>query len=407
MIREAVAPSFATKVATAPRRITVLGSTGSIGRNTLDIVSRNETRFCVEALTANKDVARLVEQALAFRPKLAVIGDPTLYGELKTALARTGIEVAAGPNAIVEAAARPTDFVMAAIVGAAGLAPTLAAVKNGGHIALANKECLVCAGDVFTNAVAASGAVLLPVDSEHNAIFQVFDFDHPESVDRIILTASGGPFRTWSRNEMGAVTVEQALAHPNWAMGAKITVDCATLMNKGLELIEAHYLFPVGMDRIEIIIHPQSVIHSMVGYLDGSVLAQLGVPDMRTPIAYTLAWPARMASPAKRLDLAQIANLTFEAPDQTRFPALALARRALEMGSGAPTIINAANEVAVAQFLDRKLAFLDIHRIVEATLDKIWGTGGAQRPSCLEDVHALDAQSRRLAEQFAGNAVTL
>lgn len=404
MTPRALASKFKPAAAAAVERISILGSTGSIGRNTLDIVARHQERFVIEALTAHRDVKRLIEQALTYRPRVAVIGDASFYDTLKEALAGSGIESAAGHEAVVEAAGRPVDWVMAAIVGAAGLAPTLAAVRNGARVALANKECLVCAGDVFISEVRASGATLIPVDSEHNAIFQVFDFDHPESVDRIILTASGGPFRTWTLNQMSRATVEQAVAHPNWSMGAKISVDSATLMNKGLELIEACYLFPVPEESVEILIHPQSVIHSMVGYADGSVLAQLGVPDMRTPIAYALAWPKRMASPVPRLNLAQIASLTFEIPDKERFPALNLARRALQYGGGAPTILNAANEVAVCRFLERRLGFLEIPAVVEATLDRLWGKGGLPRPTNLADVHALDREARVLAEDLAERA---
>ena len=403
MTPPALASKPAPSHAEAQQRISILGATGSIGRNTLDIVARHRERFVIEALTAHRDVARLIEQALAHRPRVAAIGDASLYATLNEALAGTGIEAAAGPEAVLEAAGRPVDWVMAGIVGAAGLAPTLAAVRNGVRVALANKECLVCAGELFTNEVRNSGATLIPVDSEHNAIFQVFDFEHPETVDRIILTASGGPFRTWSMNEMGQATVEQAVAHPNWSMGAKISVDSATLMNKGLELIEACYLFPVPPESVEIIIHPQSVIHSMVAYVDGSVLAQLGVPDMRTPIAYALAWPNRMASPVARLNLAQVASLTFELPDESRFPSLGLARRALQCAGGAPTILNAANEVAVCRFLERRLAFLDIPTVVEATLDKLWGKG-APRPANLADVYALDREARALAENLADRA---
>lgn len=393
--------ALAPKTHTGPQRVTVLGSTGSIGCNTLDILARHPGDYVIEALTAHRNVERLIEQARTHRPSLAVIGEAHLYGALAEGLAGTGVTPAAGTAALIEAGNRPVDWVMAAIVGAAGLEPTLSAVRNGARVALANKECLVCAGDLFIGEVEKAGATLLPVDSEHNAIFQVFDFDQPERVDRIILTASGGPFRTWTREAMGAVTVEQAIAHPNWAMGAKISTDSATLMNKGLELIEAFYLFPVALDQIEVLIHPQSVIHSMVGYVDGSVLAQLGVPDMRTPIAYTLAWPRRMATPAGRLDLAQIGSLTFEQPDHARFPALALARRAIEQGGGAPTVLNAANEVAVAHFLGRRLGFLDIARVVEATLDRVIGGQAQLRLGCLDDVTALDEEARGVAEQIA------
>ncbi|MCG8689794.1 MAG: 1-deoxy-D-xylulose-5-phosphate reductoisomerase, partial [Minwuiales bacterium] len=320
-----------------PRRVTILGSTGSVGCNTIDLIRRQPEAFVVEALTAYGNVSALAEQARRTGAKLAVIGDPALYDDLKQALDGSGVEAAAGPEALVEAAARPSDRVVAAIVGAAGLEPTLAAVRRGAVVALANKECLVCAGELMTREVAEHGATLLPVDSEHNAIFQVFDFDRADAVERIILTASGGPFRTFDLEAMATVTREQAVAHPNWDMGAKISVDSATMMNKGLELIEAYHLFPVPAERIEILVHPQSVVHSLVGYVDGSVLAQLGSPDMRTPIAYSLGWPDRVAAPAPRLDLASLGQLTFYAPDSERFPALRLARQSLQSGGSTPT----------------------------------------------------------------------
>ena len=322
-----------------------------------------------------------------------MVADESRYRELKDALSGTGIETAAGAQAVTDAAARPADWVMAAIVGAAGLAPTLAAIRRGAIVALANKETLVCAGALMTAEVARHGATLLPVDSEHNAIFQVLDFDHLDTVDRIILTASGGPFRTMSRAAMAGVTPEQAIAHPNWDMGAKISVDSATMMNKGLELIEAHHLFGLAETRIEILVHPQSVVHSMVAYSDGSVLAQMGRPDMRTPIAYTLAWPQRMATPVERLDLAEIGQLTFEAPDSTRFPALRLSRQALQTGGSAPTILNAANEIAVQGFLDRRLGFLDIAEVVERTLERM----SAAPLNGLDDVWQVDNEARRIA----------
>jgi 1-deoxy-D-xylulose-5-phosphate reductoisomerase len=355
----------------ARRRVTILGSTGSIGRSTVDLLQRDRERFAVAALTAQSNVALLAEQARALGADCAVIGDEALLPELRQRLAGSGIETAGGGGAIVEAASRPADWVMAAIVGAAGLEPTLAAVRQGAVVALANKESLVCAGALVMREAALHGATILPVDSEHNAIFQVFDFNAPETIDRVILTASGGPFRTLSLGEMREVSPAQAMAHPVWSMGAKISVDSATLMNKGLELIEASFLFPVPEERIEVLIHPQSVIHSMVSYVDGSVLAQLGTPDMRTPIAVTLAWPGRMATPAGRLDLAAIARLTFEVPDFARFPALNLARQALQSGGAAPTILNAANEVAVDAFLKGRIGFLDITRIVEQTLSRV------------------------------------
>ncbi len=353
-------------------------------------------------MTANNNIALLAEQARALRPRLAVVADPKGYEDLKDALAGTGIECAGGPAAVVEAAARPAEWVMAAIVGAAGLEPTLAAVRRGAIVALANKECLVSAGDVMMAEVRGNGATLLPVDSEHSAIFQVFEFDRADKVDRIILTASGGPFLGMDLADMAGVTPEQAVAHPNWDMGAKISVDSATMMNKGLELIEAYHLFPVPEERIEILVHPQSIVHSMVAYVDGSVLAQMGTPDMRTPIAYALGWPERMAAPAPRLALEEIGDLTFEAPDPTRFPALRVARHALQTGGGAPTILNAANEVAVQSFLSGGIGFLDIVRIVEQTLE----TAPNGKLENLEDVGEADAAARRIARSFISDGPT-
>ena len=378
---------------TASRRVTILGSTGSVGCNTVDLIRRHPGAFEIEALTANRNVALLAEQARQLRPRAAVVADGSLHGELKEALAGTGIEVAAGADAVIEAATRPADWVMASIVGTAGLEPTLAAVRQGATVAFANKECLVSAGDIMMSEIRRNGANLLPVDSEHSAVFQVFDFEHPEKVLRIILTASGGPFLGLDQEAMARVTPEQAVAHPNWDMGAKISVDSATMMNKGLELIEAFHLFPVGEDRIQILVHPQSVIHSLVDYVDGSVLAQLGTPDMRTPIAYALAWPGRMEAPAPRLELENIRTLTFEPPDEQRFPALRLAREALQAGGAAPTVLNAANEVAVEGFLRRRVGFLDIARIVEQTLAK--APNG--RLGSLDDVREADMAARAIA----------
>jgi 1-deoxy-D-xylulose-5-phosphate reductoisomerase len=392
--------SLAARTAPSPRSITILGATGSVGCNTVDLIERNAGAFVVEALTANRNVALLAEQARRLRPRMAVLADSAGYRQLKEALAGTNIAVAAGPDAVIEAASRPAEWVMAAIVGAAGLQPTLTAVRRGATVALANKECLVSAGDVFVKEVTTHGATLLPVDSEHSAIFQVFDFDNADRVQRIVLTASGGPFREFSRKQMESVTPEQAVAHPNWDMGAKISVDSATMMNKGLELIEAFHLFPVSEDRIDILVHPQSVIHSMVDYVDGSVLAQLGAPDMRTPIAYALAWPNRMAAPAPRLDLAEIKTLTFESPDTDRFPALRLAREALQKGGSAPTALNAANEVAVHHFLDRRIGFLDIAAVVEETLSAT----STIRLASLDDVAEIDAEARRIAEDLVTKA---
>lgn len=375
-----------------PRKLTILGSTGSIGCNTLNLVRRNAHAYQIEALTAFGNVAALAAQAREFGAALAVVADPACYGDLKDALSGSGIEPAAGKAALNEAADRSADWVMAGIVGAAGLAPTLTAVRRGAVIALANKECLVCAGDLMLQEVERSGATLLPVDSEHNAIFQVFEFDRADAVDRITLTASGGPFRNTDLSQMAHVTPAQAIAHPNWEMGPKISVDSATMMNKGLECIEAFYLFPVQADQIEVLIHPQSVVHSMVSYIDGSTLAQLGAPDMRTPIAYALSWPERMAAPSPRLDLAEIGQLTFEAPDDQRFPALELAREALRSSGVAPTVLNAANEIAVHAFLACRIGFLDIARVVEQALQDF----GACRIGSLEDVFAADAEARRL-----------
>ncbi len=390
---------LAPETDTGPRCITILGSTGSVGSNTVDLIERNPNAFVVEALTANRNVKLLAEQARRLNPKTVVLADPEGFKELQEALAGTDIAVAAGPEAVIEAANRPADLVMASIVGAAGLKPTLAAIRRGATVGLANKECLVSAGEVFVKEVSSSGATLLPVDSEHSAIFQVFDFANADRVRRIILTASGGPFREFSLAEMAEVTPEQAVAHPNWDMGAKISVDSATMMNKGLELIEAYHLFPVPEDRIEILVHPQSVIHSMVDYVDGSVLAQLGTPDMRTPIAYALAWPKRMPAPAPRLALDEIKTLTFEAPDTERFPSLRIARDALRAGGTAPTVLNAANEVAVHHFLDRKIGFLDIARIVEETL----GIAPSNPLTNLDDVAEADAEARRVAEGLVTN----
>jgi 1-deoxy-D-xylulose-5-phosphate reductoisomerase len=384
----------------APRSVTILGSTGSIGCSTIDLIQRNRDEFAVEALTANSNAAKLAQQALEIGARFVAIADDTRYRTLKDLLSGSGIEVAAGAQGVVEAASRSAEWVMAAIVGAAGLAPTLAAIRRGAVVALANKEVLVCAGDLVTAEVRRCGATLLPVDSEHNAIFQVFDFDRIDAVEKIILTASGGPFRSIERQAMSDMTPEQAVRHPNWSMGAKISVDSATMMNKGLELIEATHLFGLPQDRIDIVVHPQSVIHSLVAYIDGSVLAQLGSPDMRTPIAVTLAWPRRMASPSPRLDLAAIGQLTFDAPDPGRFPALRLAREALIAGGSAPTVLNAANEVAVQAFLERQIGFLDIASIVEQTLAEL-----AVAPiHSLEDVHNFDKRARDVAGRLVGTA---
>ena len=381
------------------RTVSVLGSTGSIGCNTLDLIGRYPDRYQVMALTANRNVAELAEQAVRFNARMAVVADEDCYQDLKDALAGTNIKVGAGPEALIEAASLPSDWVMASIVGAAGLDPTLSAIRRGAIVALANKECLVCAGDLVMKEVVEHNATLLPVDSEHNAIFQVFDFEQPEKISHVTLTASGGPFYEMSLEQMEKVTPAQAVSHPNWDMGAKISVDSATMMNKGLELIEAYHLFPVSEDKIEIIVHPQSVIHSMVSYVDGSVLAQLGSPDMRTPISYTLAWPERIGTPAKQLDLAHLGRLDFFEPDPVRFPALKLAREALQTGGSAPTILNAANEIAVHAFLEGKIGFLEISRIVEKTLDVM----GSVELNCLQTVLEIDQEARRLSAGFIGH----
>jgi 1-deoxy-D-xylulose-5-phosphate reductoisomerase len=378
------------------RTVTILGATGSVGRSTLDLIQRNSDRFEVLALTAHRDVRGLAGAAMRVGAGRAVIGEERLLPALNDALSGSGIETAAGEAAIVEAAEEGANWTMAAIVGCAGLRPVMAALRRGGTVALANKEALVSAGEIMMQAARSSGATLLPVDSEHNAIFQCFDRAQPGSVSRIILTASGGPFRDRSRDEMKAVTPAEAVAHPNWSMGAKISVDSATLMNKGLELIEAFHLFPLESHAFEVVIHPQSVIHSLVEYVDGSVLAQLGSPDMRIPIAYTLAYPERMKTPCERLDLVKIGSLDFRAPDLERFPALALARSALEAGGAKPAILNAANEVAVASFLDSGVAFLDIAEIARETL----ACYDPPAPASIEEVLGVDEEARRRAQEI-------
>jgi len=383
------------------KTITILGATGSVGTSTLDLVEREPDRFRVVALTANCDVARLAAAAIRTRAELAVVADERCLADLRAALAGTGIRAGGGADAIAEAASSGADWTMGAIVGCAGLKPVMAAIEQGGTVVIANKEPLVTAGDVILAAASRSGAVLLPADSEHNAIFQCFDSARPEGVRRIILTCSGGPFRDWTTERMRDVTLEQAVKHPNWSMGAKISVDSATMMNKGLELIEAARLFPIPHDRIEIVIHPQSVVHSLVDYQDGSVLAQLGPPDMRTPIAHTLAWPARMATPMAPLDLVAIGRLDFEAPDPARFPALRLAREALEAGGARPAILNAANEVAVEAFLQRRIGFLEIAAIVEDTLS-CYDPGA---PDSVEAVLAIDTEARILADKRVKDCV--
>jgi 1-deoxy-D-xylulose-5-phosphate reductoisomerase len=400
-----------------PKMISILGATGSVGQSTLDLVRQtnvassghaHEGPLEIEVLTAQSRVQDLIEVAKEFRPARVVIGDEAHLEELRIGLKGTGIETAAGRTAMLEAATGQASWVMAAIVGAAGLEPTLKAVERGATVALANKECLVSAGDVFMRAVRESHATLLPVDSEHNAIYQVFDFDNPETVRAITLTASGGPFRTWTRNQMLTAKPDQAKSHPNWSMGAKISVDSATLMNKGLELIEAFHLFPVGIEQLSVVIHPQSLVHSFVSYIDGSVLAQLGSPDMRVPIAYTLAWPYRMLAKSEPLDLANLGDLTFEAPDLSRFRALSLAQDALQIGGCAPNILNAANEVAVSRFLAGRIGFLQIVEIVEATMDALLsgdqGQMGKKQQESLHEVIDIDRRAREIAVKLADHS---
>lgn len=378
------------------RSISILGATGSVGASTLDLVRRNRGDWRVVALTANCSARELAALAREFDAELAVVGDEACLGDLREALSGSGIAAEGGSSALCEAASRPVDLTVAAIVGCAGLRPTMTAIRRGGAIALANKEALVSAGDVMTAAVAEHGATLLPVDSEHNAIFQCLQGGRIEDVRTITLTASGGPLRTWTAEQLAGATPAQAVAHPNWSMGAKISVDSATMMNKGLEFIEAHHLFPVGLEALRIVVHPQSVVHSMVEYRDGSTLAQLGPSDMRVPIASCLAYPERMDTPCAPLDLAALGSLTFEALDEVRFPATRLAREAAHAGGAAPAVLNAANEVAVAAFLAGQMAFTRIALVVEQTLERYT----PMAPSSLDDVLGVDAEARSRAREL-------
>jgi 1-deoxy-D-xylulose-5-phosphate reductoisomerase len=385
------------------RSVTVLGSTGSIGVNTLDVIAHvrkihGAHAMPITALTAGDNVQVLIEQALAMKPKLAVIGNEQKFGELKAALAGTGIEVAGGRQAVIEAASRPSDFVMVAIMGAAAIEPALAAIRRGVVVALANKECVVAAGQVFHDAMQASGAQVLPVDSEHNAIFQVLGSGDASEADLVTITASGGPFREWTLERMRAATVEEAVAHPNWAMGRKISLDSATLMNKGLELIEAHFLFDLPPEKLGVVVHPQSIVHCLVSYEDGTTMAHLSAPDMRTPIAHALGWPRRIPSPSRRLDLAALGTLVFQPPAHDRFPALNLAIDSMRSGGLAPTVLNAANEIAVQAFLDRRIGFLDISRVVATALERDIASNGVAND--LESVLGTDARARVLAEEI-------
>jgi 1-deoxy-D-xylulose-5-phosphate reductoisomerase len=384
-----------------PRKVSVLGSTGSIGVSTLDLFAQAKVEVEVVALTAGKNVERLAEQALRWRPQIAVIEDEAALPQLRERLAGSGVRAAGGSAAVAEAAAMDAQWVMSAIVGFAGLAPTLAAARAGAVVALANKESLICAGPALLRTAKLAGGVVIPVDSEHSAIFQVFAPANAQHVARLILTASGGPFRGWSREQMGRASPAQALAHPNWSMGPKISVDSATMMNKGLEVIEAAYLFAMPPERIEVLIHPQSIVHSLVEYADGSTLAQLGPPDMRAPIACAFAWPDRLPWPAQRLDLARSGPLTFEDPDLDRFPALRIANAALAAGGAAPAAMNAADEVAVAAFLARRIGFLDIAATVEETLARMERQNLLRSPEndAVDAARATDATARRVAEE--------
>ncbi len=389
------------------KRIVLLGATGSIGSSTVEIVKAHPERFRLVAVSANTDVERLADVALSLRPEVAVIADPGKRAALEARLAGSGVAAAAGPEAVEEIATRDADVVVVAITGFAGLRPTIAAAAAGRTVALANKESLVAAGPLVLAAARAGGARLLPVDSEHNAIFQVLETAALDQVAKVILTASGGPFREWSREAMEKARPEEALRHPNWSMGAKITIDSATMMNKGLELIEAFHLFPLGADRLDVLVHPQSIVHGLVSYADGSTLAQLGNPDMKTPIAYCLNHPERGPAPIRPLDLARLGTLTFEAPDPARFPALRLARAALEAGGTAPAVLNGANEVAVAAFLSREIGFLDIAAAVETALEAAEREGVLAEPGSLEDVTAADGRAREAARGFCRRALAV
>ena len=376
------------------KQVTILGSTGTIGVNTLDIIAAHPERFSVSVLTAQENVALLAQQALKFKPDHVVIGNKAHYAELKTLLNHSGIEISAGEDAIVDAAGLSCDVVMSAIVGSAGLKPTLAAIRTGTRIALANKECLVCAGELMNAEIKKHGATVIPVDSEHSGVFQLIANTDASHIKTITLTASGGPFRNHTFEQLKHVTAAEAVKHPNWNMGAKISVDSATLMNKGIELIEAHYLFGTPAAQLGAIIHPQSIIHALVEMIDGSVLAQMSEPDMRAPIAYALAYPNRITTPVKKLNLAALKSLDFETPDETRFPCLTLAKQALKAGGNAPTVLNAANEIAVARFLKGEISFVDIPAIVEKSLAQATNL----MPHTLDELFTLDADTRRFAE---------
>jgi len=380
------------------KKVTILGSTGTIGCNTLELIS-NSDNFKVTTLTAGNNVDLLIKQALEFKPELAIIENDSLYNELKTALTGTNIRTASGKQAIAQAAAIPTDIVISGIVGAAALPPTLAAIRQGTKIGLANKECLVCAGDLFMDEVTKHNVEIIPIDSEHNSLFQVFEFDKKDSVEKITLTASGGSFRNFTKEQLANVTPTQAVKHPNWTMGAKISVDSSTMMNKGLEVIEAYHLFPVSVEQIDVVVHPESIIHGMVHYNDGSVKAGLSVPDMKIPISYALGFPNRMKNNTERLDLTKLGKLTFEQPDTNKFPALKLAYETLEMGGNAACILNAANEIAVDNFLSGKISFIDIINVVKDSLEKIEN----KNLNSIEEVFETDIKAREVALKAVRN----
>ena len=388
----------------SPRRLVILGATGSIGRSTADVIAEAPDDFIVEAVAGGRDGASLGRMAIELGARFAAVADPAAYADLKEALAGSDIEAAAGPDAVVEAALRPSDLLVAAISGAAGVAPTHAALEAGRSVALANKECLVCAGGPFMRTAARSGATILPMDSEHNAIFQALGRNRVDEIEQMILTASGGPFRTWSAEAIARATREQALAHPNWSMGPKISIDSATLMNKGLELIEAHHLFAIPASRLDVLVHPQSIVHGLVSFADGSVVAGLAFPDMKVPIAHCLGFPGRVTTSARRLDLAQIGTLTFDKPDFARFPALRVALDALEAGGALPTVLNAANEVAVEHFLAGRIDFMDIARLVERACDAAIRAGDAGEPETMADALEIDSITRdRFADVLASD----
>src|SRR3954453_5938805 len=382
----------------APRRVTILGATGSIGSSTVDLLKRQNGRFTVEALTAHKNGAALAKLARELGARFAAVGDHDAYRELKSELSGSGVEAASGPDAVTEAARRPAEWVIGAITGAAGLEPARAAIERGATLALANQEGLGGAGALFMRRAKQTGATVLPVDSEHNALFQAMTAGRREDVTKVIITASGGPFRTWAKQEIATATLEAALKHPNWSMGPKVTIDSATLMNKGLEVIEAYHLFALNPDEIEVLVHPQSIVHGMVEFRDGSVIAHLGPHDMRVPIAHCLAWPDRIGGPVKRLNLAEVGSLTFEKPDLDRFPALALAWQAMRAGSGATTVLNAANEIAVAEFVAERISFTGIPALVEATMDAGSRWGIMPEPASIAEALAVDHDSRKLAQ---------